>query len=541
MRSSKVLSRLATFAILTSLPIAVVVTAGVIGRNSAPILRHLFETVGRSDTSEFSLDVIGAGDQNGDGFADLLVSARGDRDMYLFLGGSPMDTFPKMVFHNTRYGTVADVNGDGFKDFIFGEFHGQYGVEFRVKLYYGGPLLDTIPDAFFSSTDSGDGFLHPYGIGDFNGDGYEDIAVTAYAFPHGMYQGKVRVYFGGNSVRPLPDWTVVGDSLWNYFGIAITAGDLNGDGYSDLAIGSFPVVAGNWYRHMKIFLGGNPPDTVAAFMIHGYEVGAVVGDVNGDGFDDLSATNFCNCDTAAVIFFGGNPMDTIPGVVLKRSAYTGSGPAWVISGAGDINKDGYVDILLGNRRGFGGYGEVLVYLGGPNMTGKFDFGFTGLTNSYEGAGIAVGRAGDVDGDHVDDIMFGSQNSDPGFSNPRGMVEIFAGDSTVTGIAHRSADPLPNSFQLGQNYPNPFNPETHIPFSIPSIQTYGLIVHVSMTIFDAQGREVRKLLEESEFTTGQHEVVWDGRDSGGHATASGIYFYRMSINGHYLTKTMILIR
>ncbi|MBI1807480.1 MAG: FG-GAP repeat protein [Ignavibacteria bacterium] len=515
---------------------------------NSPNLRHLLEAVGQSDTSQFGLDVVGVGDQNRDGFADILVSARGERNTYLFLGGSPMDSLPDMVFRNTLYPAAADVNGDSVKDFLFTHFDGDY-TNLYTKLYYGGTHLDTIPDLIFRSTDTADGFGYPYAIGDFNGDGYEDIAISYYGYPNQQYQGKVRVYFGGSPMDNIADWVAHGDSLRYDFGIAVDGGDLNGDGYSDLIIGGDRSVFGSYFSYIKIFFGSMSPDTIPDLIIHGSSAAHIVGDVNGDGYEDLavyyprrqSSPPPSNADTSTLIYYGGNPFDTIPDLALKWSSFSGSGPGWVISNAGDINRDGFDDIILGNRRGFGGYGEVLIYLGGRRMSGQFDFGFAGLTNSYEGAGEAVGRAGDVNGDKVDDMMFGAWNNDPGFNNRPGRVEIFGGDtSIVVGIIDPKDTPLPKGFELSQNFPNPFNSSTQIRYTIPSVSSYGLLVHVNLTIYDMQGKEVRRLIDQEERPSGEYIVHWDSKDDAGSDVATGVYLYRLSVKNHSLSKRMLLI-
>ena len=509
-------------------------------------IRLLFEAVGKSDTSEFGLQVLGAGDQNQDGYADVVAWARREAKMYLFYGGSPTDSLPDLVFTNAYRGATADVNGDGVPDFAFGAIIGNRGY---VRLYYGGVLLDTIPDLRFSSPDSGQGFGIPYAIGDFNGDGYEDIAISELAFPNQQFQGKVRVFFGGVPMDSLADWVAQGDSARYTFGVDIAGGDLNADGYSDLIVFGRRLTWTNAPAYAKIFFGGGLPDTIPRLTLDALQTffpftahGRAVGDVNGDGYNDFCLSVGGYRDTAALVFYGGNPFDLIPDKVLRRSFQpAGNIPGFVVAGAGDINRDGYADIVLGNRNAFSGFGEVLVYLGGPNMSSDFAFGFTGLGNPYDGAGVSVGRCNDVNGDRVDDIMFGAWNGDPGSNNYPGRVEIFSGDSTITGITEPGNAQLPLSFHLYQNYPNPFNGETTIKFSIPSVNSLSLIVHVSLSIYDVQGKEVRTLLKEEVLLTGDHAVRWDATDNAGRLLSSGIYFYRLSVNGHALTNKMVLLR
>ncbi len=94
--------------------------------------------------------------------------------------------------------------------------------------------------------------------------------------------------------------------------------------------------------------------------------------------------------------------------------------------------------------------------------------------------------------------------------------------------------LPMRPTLMQNYPNPFNPSTTIAFDLPQSE------HVKISIYNILGREVTTLTDEH-YEAGYHELNWDGRDRSGHATSSGIYFYRLSTDSHRAQKKMLLIR
>ena len=93
--------------------------------------------------------------------------------------------------------------------------------------------------------------------------------------------------------------------------------------------------------------------------------------------------------------------------------------------------------------------------------------------------------------------------------------------------------LPGSFALYQNHPNPFNPTTAIPYDVP--EGGGL---VSLQVFDVGGRLVKTLMDGAQ-TAGHKRVTWDGRNSGGHAVASGVYFYRLLAPGLKQTRKMVL--
>jgi hypothetical protein len=94
--------------------------------------------------------------------------------------------------------------------------------------------------------------------------------------------------------------------------------------------------------------------------------------------------------------------------------------------------------------------------------------------------------------------------------------------------------MPAATRLIGNSPNPFNPRTVISFDLARSGP------VRMDIYDLKGRRVRQLANRN-YEAGRHEIVWDGRDSRGGETASGLYFFRMSTEDEVQTHKMLLVR
>jgi hypothetical protein len=94
--------------------------------------------------------------------------------------------------------------------------------------------------------------------------------------------------------------------------------------------------------------------------------------------------------------------------------------------------------------------------------------------------------------------------------------------------------LPDGFDLQQNYPNPFNPDTRIGFSLRTASW------VTLEVIDLLGRKVQ-VLADGDFSAGEHEVTWDGRNRRGELVASGVYFYRIQVDGRSLTRKMMLMK
>jgi hypothetical protein len=107
-----------------------------------------------------------------------------------------------------------------------------------------------------------------------------------------------------------------------------------------------------------------------------------------------------------------------------------------------------------------------------------------------------------------------------------------GCSTVDISNHRQP---PLTRRLAQNYPNPFNPVTTITYALPEASVVTLRIH------DVAGRLVRELQPATLAGSGQHELHWDGRDDGGQAVSSGIYYYRIDASDWSETRPMVLVR
>jgi hypothetical protein len=85
-----------------------------------------------------------------------------------------------------------------------------------------------------------------------------------------------------------------------------------------------------------------------------------------------------------------------------------------------------------------------------------------------------------------------------------------------------------------NYPNPFNPTTTIKFALSQSE------EIEVTIYNAKGQKVTTLVNK-QFTTGTHEIVWDGKDKQGNTVASGLYFSVLQTHRETLSQKMILLK
>jgi hypothetical protein len=106
--------------------------------------------------------------------------------------------------------------------------------------------------------------------------------------------------------------------------------------------------------------------------------------------------------------------------------------------------------------------------------------------------------------------------------------------------------IPIVFSLQQNYPNPFNSSTLIPFRIPSPQvnsSWFIVhrpIHTTLKVYNIRGALVRTLVDDKK-TSGEYEVIWDGKNEKGDIVASGIYFYKLKAGDFSETNKMILLK
>jgi len=165
----------------------------------------------------------------------------------------------------------------------------------------------------------------------------------------------------------------------------------------------------------------------------------------------------------------------------------------------------------------------------------------GCYHVYRGlSGDFVPEPGNLVASPPDAVYFdGEWTWDSGYWYKVAAIDIHGNESdfAVTGpgsITGGEPAPVPDATFLDQNFPNPFNPNTTISFGLKESG------HVSLMIFDAAGRFVATLVDESR-PAGRYTVEWNGCDGGSSAMASGVYFYRMKTGEETVTLKMILLR
>jgi hypothetical protein len=400
---------------------------------------------------------------------------------------------------------AGDVNGDGFDDVIIGASRSDGLGNGRpdageTYLVFGSPSLPSDLELFdlgsagvtFFGVDANDnsGFTAS-GAGDVNGDGFDDLIIGAHdADGPGNTRsdaGDSYVIFGRPSFPPTVELSRLGDAGITIFGenpsdrsgVSVrTAGDVNGDGFSDLVIGAdladslgnSRTAAGNTY-----VLFGNPtppesidlaiPDTADVIILgaDAYDASGLpvssAGDINGDGFDDLligahrgdAADNAKYNAGDTYVIFGGASLPPVIDLADFTAGITihGADPEDMsgasVSGVGDVNGDGFDDLIIGGPRADAANnatsraGESYLLFGGASLPAAIDLAsphqalvaFLGI-DQYDSSGVSVSGLGDVNGDGFDDIIIGASSAD-GIDNEKpnaGESYLIFGNSTL---------------------------------------------------------------------------------------------------------------
>lgn len=445
----------------------------------------------------------GGGDVNGDGIADLIIGAEGlsangngsGAAFVIFGGANAFDTTVDVAAldgsdgfrlagpaaYATAGKTVAiggDFNDDGIDDLIVGaESLNGIGAAYVIFGSTGGFAaslsLNALGAAGFAiaginpGDEAGENVAW---LGDLDNDGIDDFAVNAASSDFGSADtGTVSVFYGDGALGGDLSLATSGVTVYPADGVQ-PGGDVNGDGISDLIVAGtdggpgvqLTVVFGSDTRLASPFslaALGNGGFTVSTQNAVDFAAGggyAVIGDVNGDGFDDIgigvAGEDTSGNDAGAVyIVFGGAALtgnidvDNLGAAGFRiGGASAGDLLGYDIASAGDFNRDGIDDVAIVAAGRNGSDGAVYVLFGGNDFGGPIDL--ANLTDDQgvridAGAGDNFGQVtgvGDVNFDHFDDLAIGGATGNGGGASSGGAYVIF-GSGQLAGTA--AADSL----------------------------------------------------------------------------------------------------
>ena len=459
-----------------------------------------FRLPGLSPADYTGYAVSSAGDVNGDGFADVIVSAfladpNGNASGSAFVvfgaaGGfsASIDLSALNGSNGFRFNGAAaeeragasaraagDINGDGFGDVIIGATDASInGLSSGAAYVIYGRSSGFAATIEASSLNGTNGFrllgvtsLDAAGAsvssaGDMNGDGFDDLLITAYQSSAGAnLAGSVYVVFGTSagfassinlsSLNGTNGFRLTGVDAMDRVAAAGPAGDVNGDGYADIILGAQVASPnGSFSGASYVVFGGSGPFAASTSLStlngsNGFRLTGAnaddragisvsgAGDVNGDGFGDiivgaLRADNGASNTGSAYIVFGASggfaastSLSTLDGTNGFRldgvSANDLAGTS--VSTAGDVNGDGYADIIVGaygadpngSASGatyvvFGASGGFASAINLSTLNGTKGFRLAGVS-ANDLSGESVAGAGDVDGDGFSDVIIGA--------------------------------------------------------------------------------------------------------------------------------------
>ncbi len=304
--------------------------------------------------------------------------------------------------------------------------------------------------------------------GDYNGDGYKDLAVGAPKTDSGQTNnGRAYLYLGSDTgLTDTAVWTATCDSGDAFFGGDLSyAGNVDDDGYDDLIVGASEMDSNMTDRGAAFLYRGNASgleDTASwvaygeqAYALFGYSV-SNAGDVNDDGYDDVMVGAYqqdsLKSDAGrAYVFHGGSnglssTADWVEGI-HESNAWFGQS----VSYAGDLNDDGYDDVVVGAPKkgnGTDNYGRVYFYYGtSSGLPDTSSYWLTPPTSSDAQVGRTVTDAGDIDNDGYDDVVIGTDGDGAGGYFAAGKAWALHGSSS--GIQYPSS--LRWEFAPNDNY------------------------------------------------------------------------------------------
>lgn len=337
------------------------------------------------------------------------------------------------------YGATLDLNGDGYADLAIGAPEAAGGAG-RAYVYLGGPSgIRAEPSVVLTPGDSLVRFLGAgvTSVGDLNGDGYADLGVGAPRSEAGV--GRAYFYAGGPAgPRATPDWVLVGTGTTDtWFGFAIGApGDTDGDGYADVAVTTYRV--GNYRGQVFYFRGGPRGPELRPSLTHGgtamlSQFGQTFagGDVNGDGYGDLvvGEQGWMNYAGRMLVFLGSpTGLGADPATVID--GYPGT---FGRAGLADVNGDGYADALStaysspSPGRGYAFHGGA----GGVAPTAS-----TTISGPGSPFGVMALGVGDVNADGYEDVVVAGD--DPTHAGSEHLFLGGAGGLAVTPAASWSS-------------------------------------------------------------------------------------------------------
>lgn len=464
-----------------------------------------------SMSGEFNGSFFGKGmiamDFNGDGYDDLIVnstnwnpngvyndSQRWGR-IYFYWGGPGFDNVPdyimtashKYEFYSYNIFNGGDINGDGIDDLVVDRHTSTHRA--HIAVYYGGSSPSRAPDLIINSIDP-DEYIYPLPLGDINGDGHADLAIHS-DLP---FAGICKIYAWTGVDEPWHELVSTSNTFGNAW--AGPVGDVNGDGYADYVLQNGVPGGNNYNARIALYYGGPNFPQVDSLVISentnevpASRAGCLLGDLNNDGYNDFTAYS-------GRIWYGSSNITSVNDLAIDFDTQyhqwghlkNNAGPDFVY---GDLNGDGYDDIVASNTHP--GYydGEVGIWLGGPNMNGNCKL-YLHPPVGYGSRNFGWAKAmGDFNGDGLCDLAVSAPEYYAAPLWAEGRVYVYSGSTEL--VANEDLlvpECFDSSWQIDV-FPNPSASGSSINVDFQG-DAYKRAKQVTLDIYNLKGQKLNSV-------------------------------------------------
>ena len=386
-------------------------------------------------------------------------------------------------------------------------------------------------------------------VEDIDNDGNQEIIVSVMDGPWGSTgSSRIMIIELENGDLSDPVWNIEYEDpvTTNWSGYNISVGDLDQDGLKEIYTVAYE------YYHIIIYENLGTPDEydyqtdfyVTNEVSERANQSIVIADLDSNGTNEMFAvTSGTNSLTGTLLtpgyFYAVICSTGVDSLTFANFHYLAEYPGGLRQlSIGDADQDGKPNLYIaghyneavfdweyngGNLDDVSSYSQTMIFM--DDTTDNF------TPNNDQGkVRVAKLFSGDIDNDGNGDVIFSSASF--ATDKPQLFMVEHEEEIIVVNIDHNDSDIIPNKVSLEQNFPNPFDPATAFQYNLAES---GII---ELTITDIIGRKVTTLISGYQ-RSGNHNVLWTGKDSNGNQVPSGIYFYNLKSGSNIITKKMTL--
>ncbi|MDP8267869.1 MAG: FG-GAP-like repeat-containing protein [Candidatus Tenebribacter davisii] len=429
-------------------------------------------------------------DLDGDGDNDVISGSSGSMPVAWYENIDGVGTFSIQIpiltdVQRTTDICCSDINNDGFYDVVYSSDYEENEI---------GWIENINGEAIFGTKQVvTQEVLCPQSItcNDIDGDNDMDILSAS------SQDNKIAWYenldgFGNFGVQNIIS-TATDGAFYVY------SSDIDSDGDIDVLSASIHDDKVAWYENLDGF--GNFGDQQIITTDADGARCVISTDIDGDGDEDLVVAAFWG--NMIIWFENSDGMGNFDSHHVITTDALGANDVWYA----DLDIDGDTDILSASYEG----NDISWY---ENLDGLGTFGSKQIiwTIAWDARSV---HAEDLDNDGYVDVLSASSMDN--------TIAWYRNETNTSVNPWKDLQSFPISESMLINYPNPFNPETKIVFSLPES------AEVQLDIHNIKGQKIKSLLND-QVIAGEHSIVWNGKDASGKKVGSGVYLYKLNVNG-----------